>query len=201
MADPTPPTGEIVQPTVPVNTQPDKQTGEDLHPAEIRLNKEKAELKAENERLQALIKEQELSQLPEDEQIEEGFREAFTVRILNQIPAADFAKLPGVIQRQLQTNPWAFSPQEDIDQAGKFATNHRDYYTSIAPIAIENIKQLIEETTGPAKTEQNDVTKDPSAPTGGSPTEPGSYSEGQLRVIALTDPERYRKIMNAAKGK
>lgn len=205
MSDPTlavnpsaPATAETVQPTVQV-TPPAQQT-EEVHPAVKRINEDKAALQAENDELKAKLKQAELDQLPEEDQIEEGFREMYSERAISAIPAADFAKLPPIIQRQLIDNPWAFTPQADIDQATTFAGTQKEYFTLALPLAIANIKQLISE-NGSTAPDQKGATKDPSISTGGDPSpEQSSYSRGELMVIAQTDPKRYQEIMKAARG-
>jgi hypothetical protein len=201
MSDPTPPTGETAQPTAQEQIAAEPKADE-THPAVIRINAEKAALKAENERLAAELKAAKLEQLPEEDQIEEGFREMYSMNIISQIPAEGFSKLPTVIQDQLRKNPWAFTSQDDVDQAGMYAANAKDYYSKIAPIAVANINRLIEEGNGSAgKTEQIQV-KDPSLSSGGGGQEPAAgYSEGELRAMALTDPEKFLRIHRAARGK
>lgn len=200
VSPPAPGTPEIGQPTVQETTP--ASPADETHPAVQRINGEKAQLKQELDAAKAKIQELETSQLPEEDQIEVEYRNMYTEKILNEIPAEDFAKLPPLMQRQLKENPWSFTPQEDIDSGTRFAEDARSYYAEAYKVAKANIQELIEQAKGgnPEQPAQPG-TKDPSIQSGGGGGEPlPAYTEGQLRVMAWREPEKYAQVMNAARS-
>lgn len=174
-----------------------------VHQARQEAKAERDRTAAAEQRVQELeqrLKEADLSSLPEDEQIDEGFVQLTQEKVFAQVDQEQFAKLPTAIRNRLKENPWSFVSEEAIKQETKFASSRPQYYQIIGKMAVDSIKELLAEAQPSGETQPSvDDQKDPSV-TDAKPADPiQGYTEAEFRMLTLQDPVRAKEILKSLK--